>query len=63
MRDSFGGRAPKIVAPLALTILLWVWLMNFMDLIPVDLLPAIVIGAFIIGLVLSIGKTASSLLE
>ena len=29
----------------------------------IDLLPAIVIGAFIIGLVVTIGKTASSLLE
>ncbi|MFP4062976.1 MAG: F0F1 ATP synthase subunit A [Guyparkeria sp.] len=44
IRDSFGSRAPKIIAPLALTILLWVWLMNFMDLIPVDLLPAIAAG-------------------
>ena len=29
----------KLVAPLALTIFLWVFLMNAMDLIPVDLLP------------------------
>lgn len=29
----------KFVAPLALTIFIWVFLMNFMDLIPVDLLP------------------------
>lgn len=29
------------VAPLALTIFIWVFLMNFMDLIPIDLLPAI----------------------
>jgi F-type H+-transporting ATPase subunit a len=29
---------------MALTILLWIWLMNFMDLIPVDLLPAIASG-------------------
>ena len=44
VRDSFGGRAPNLVAPLALTILLWVWLMNFMDLLPIDLLPAIAHG-------------------
>lgn len=31
----------KLVAPLALTVFLWVFLMNAMDLIPVDLLPVI----------------------
>jgi len=30
----------KVVAPLALSIFVWVFLMNFMDLVPVDLLPA-----------------------
>jgi F-type H+-transporting ATPase subunit a len=40
VKDSFGGRDNKLIAPLALTILVWVWLMNFMDLIPVDLIPA-----------------------
>lgn len=45
VKDSFGGsRAPALIAPLALTILVWVWLMNFMDLIPVDLVPAIAHG-------------------
>jgi len=29
----------KFVAPLALTVFIWIFLMNFMDLIPVDLLP------------------------
>lgn len=29
----------KLIAPLALTIFVWVFLMNFMDLIPVDLVP------------------------
>ena len=43
VRDTFPGHNP-IIAPIALTIFLWVWLMNFMDLIPVDLLP--VIGSF-----------------
>lgn len=38
VRDSFPGHNP-LIAPLALTIFVWVWLMNFMDMIPVDLLP------------------------
>lgn len=38
VRDAFPGHNP-LIAPLALTIFLWVWLMNFMDLVPVDLLP------------------------
>lgn len=40
VRDTFPGHNP-LIAPLALTIFLWVWLMNFMDLIPVDLFPLI----------------------
>ncbi len=31
----------KLVAPLALTVFIWIFLMNFMDLIPVDLIPQI----------------------
>ncbi|OGI48013.1 MAG: F0F1 ATP synthase subunit A [Candidatus Muproteobacteria bacterium RIFCSPHIGHO2_12_FULL_60_33] len=38
VRGSFSGRN-TMVAPLALTIFIWVFLMNFMDLIAVDLLP------------------------
>jgi len=38
VRDSFPGHNP-LIAPLALTIFLWVFLMNAMDMIPVDLLP------------------------
>lgn len=38
VKDIFHGQS-KIVAPLALSIFIWVFLMNFMDLIPVDLLP------------------------
>jgi F-type H+-transporting ATPase subunit a len=38
VKDSFHGRN-KLVAPLALTIFVWVFLMNLMDLIPVDLVP------------------------
>lgn len=44
VRDTFPGHNP-LIAPLALTIFLWVWLMNFMDLIPVDLLP--LLGQFV----------------
>jgi F-type H+-transporting ATPase subunit a len=40
VKDTFPGHNP-LIAPIALTIFLWVWLMNFMDLIPVDLLPLI----------------------
>lgn len=38
VRDTFHGTS-KLVAPLALTIFCWVLLFNFMDLVPVDLLP------------------------
>jgi F-type H+-transporting ATPase subunit a len=38
VRDTFHGRN-KMIAPLALTIFVWVFLMNLMDLIPVDLIP------------------------
>ena len=38
VRGSFSGRNP-MVGPLALTIFVWVFLMNLMDLIPVDLIP------------------------
>jgi F-type H+-transporting ATPase subunit a len=38
VRDTFHGTS-KLIAPLALTIFVWVFLMNLMDLIPVDWLP------------------------
>ncbi len=44
VRDSFPGHNP-LIAPLALTIFLWVFLMNAMDLIPVDL-PSVILGLF-----------------
>jgi len=44
VRDSFPGHNP-LIAPLALTIFLWVFLMNFMDLIPVDL-PSVILSFF-----------------
>jgi F-type H+-transporting ATPase subunit a len=40
IKEIFPGRNP-VVGPLALTIFLWVLLMNAMDLVPVDLLPKI----------------------
>ena len=38
VKDTFPGHNP-LIAPMSLTIFVWVWLMNFMDMIPVDLLP------------------------
>ena len=38
VKDMFHGRNP-LIAPLALTIFVWVFFMNLMDLIPVDLIP------------------------
>jgi F-type H+-transporting ATPase subunit a len=38
VKESFHGRN-KLIAPLALTIFVWVFLMNAMDLVPVDLIP------------------------
>jgi F-type H+-transporting ATPase subunit a len=40
VRDTFHGTS-KLLAPLALTIFCWVFLFNAMDVLPVDLLPAI----------------------
>ncbi len=38
VRDTFHGKS-RLIAPLALTIFVWVFFMNLMDLIPVDWLP------------------------
>ncbi len=38
VRETFHGRS-KLIAPLSLTIFVLVFLMNFMDMLPVDLLP------------------------
>ncbi len=40
VKEMFHGKN-KLIGPLALTIFVWVFLMNFMDLIPVDLLPRV----------------------
>jgi F-type H+-transporting ATPase subunit a len=38
VRDTFHGRNP-LIAPLSLTVFVWVFLMNLMDLVPVDFIP------------------------
>ncbi|MFC0229018.1 F0F1 ATP synthase subunit A [Serratia aquatilis] len=38
VKDMYHGKS-KVIAPLALTVFVWVFLMNMMDLIPVDFLP------------------------
>jgi len=48
VQDIFPN-ADRLVGPLAITIFIWVFLMNAMDLIPVDLLPALwggIVGLF-----------------
>lgn len=47
VRGSFSGRN-AMVAPLALTIFLWIFLMNFMDLLPIDYVPMLA-GALGLG--------------
>lgn len=39
VKDAFAGASP-LIAPLAITILCWVFLFNLMDIIPIDLLPS-----------------------
>ena len=39
VRETFHGRSHPVIAPLGLTIFIWILLMNTMDLVPVDLLP------------------------
>ncbi|MDZ7661412.1 F0F1 ATP synthase subunit A [Thiohalophilus sp.] len=50
VRGSFHGK-DKLVAPLALTIFIWVFLMNLMDLVPVDWLPSLAgwVGSTVFG--------------
>ncbi|OBX80123.1 F0F1 ATP synthase subunit A [Faucicola atlantae] len=40
VRDAYHGKS-KLVAPLALTIFVWIFLMNLMDLIPIDFIPVL----------------------
>lgn len=39
VKESFHGSS-SLIAPLSLTIFIWIFLMNFMDLLPVDLIPS-----------------------
>ncbi len=50
VRGSFSGKN-DVVAPLALTLFVWIFFMNLMDLIPVDWLPmtAQLIGQYVFG--------------
>lgn len=45
VKDTFHGRS-SLIAPLALTIFMWVFLMNALDWVPVDLIPAIASTVF-----------------
>ena len=38
IKDTFSGKS-AVIGPLSLTIFVWIFLMNFMDLIPVDFIP------------------------
>ena len=51
VRDTFHGKS-RLIAPLALTIFVWIFLMNTMDLIPVDFITytAQLIGAHVFGM-------------
>lgn len=40
VKETFHGNNP-LIAPLALTIFVWILLMNLMDLIPIDLIPTL----------------------
>jgi len=40
VKESFNGKS-KVIAPLALTIFVWIFLMNLMDLVPIDFAPRI----------------------
>ena len=40
VKDTFHGKNP-LIAPLALTVFVWIFLMNLMDLVPVDFIPVL----------------------
>ena len=44
VRDSFNAKN-ALIAPLALTVCIWIFLMNLMDLLPVDLVPKLMMLA------------------
>ncbi len=41
-----NAESRKLVGPMALTVFLWIFMMNFMDMLPVDLLPQIWAGIY-----------------
>ncbi|ALT00161.1 F0F1 ATP synthase subunit A [Lacimicrobium alkaliphilum] len=51
VKDTYHGKS-RLIAPLALTIFVWVFLLNLMDLVPVDILPWIAqqVGAQAFGM-------------
>ena len=51
VRETYHGKS-ALIAPLSLTIFVWIWLMNFIDLIPVDFIPvaATWIGTTFLGM-------------
>lgn len=50
VKESYSGKS-KLIAPLALTIFVWIFLMNLMDLVPIDYIPVLAqkIGASVFG--------------
>lgn len=40
VKETYHGRS-RLIAPLALTIFVWIFLMNVMDLLPVDIIPKV----------------------
>ncbi|PQA51096.1 F0F1 ATP synthase subunit A [Amnimonas aquatica] len=50
VKDTYHGTS-KLIAPLALTIFVWVFLMNLLDLVPIDFLPTLaqLIGTGVFG--------------
>lgn len=51
VRGSFTAKNP-VIAPLALTVFMWIWLMNFMDLLAIDLIPTLAqkFGQYVLGM-------------
>jgi len=51
VRESFHGQS-RLIAPLALTLFVWILLMNLMDLVPIDWLPMLAqyFGANVLGM-------------
>ncbi|MCS6785982.1 MAG: F0F1 ATP synthase subunit A [Thiobacillaceae bacterium] len=41
VRGSFSGGRNDLIAPLALTIFIWIFLLNLMDLVPIDWIPGL----------------------